>query len=156
MLVVWALNLLFIWIWLCSWIKPSGFSNSQPHYGLKFWKTKYFPHTNLFERVVSPRGSHIWKAIHLGMQWLKKGMRWIIGDGQTIRVWEDHWIPSDSLRSRIVDLLMPHEEKRLVSSLRDNHIWRLEGLQIPLLMQFKQLIKGILVAQLTKLSNSFI
>ena len=90
------------------------------------------------------------------MQWLKKGMKWIIGDGQTIRVWEDHWIPSDSLRSRIVDLLMPNEVQRLVSSLWDNHIWRLEGLQIPLPMQFKQLIKGILVAQLTKLSNSFI
>lgn len=76
------------------------------------------------------------------MQWLKKGTKWIIGDGQTIRVWKDHWIPGCSLRSHIVGLLMPNEEQRLVSSLQDNHIWRLVGLQIPLPMQFKQLIKG--------------
>lgn len=90
------------------------------------------------------------------MQWLKKEMKWIIRDSQTIQVWEDHWILGDSLRSHIVDLLMPNKEQRLVTSLWDNHIWRLEGLQIPLPMQFKQLIKGILVAQLTKLSDSFI
>lgn len=39
------------------------------------------------------------------MQWLKKGTKWIIGDGQTIRVWKDHWIPGCSLRSHIVGLL---------------------------------------------------
>ena len=83
-------------------------------------------------------------------------MKWIIRDSQTIQVWEDHWILGDSLRSHIVDLLMPNKEQRLVTSLWDNHIWKLKGLQIPLPMQFKQLIKGILVAQLTKLSDSFI
>lgn len=75
------------------------------------------------------------------MQWLKKGTKWIIGDGQTIRVWKDNQIPGSSLRSHIVGLLMPNEQ-RLVNSLQDNHIWRLEGLQIPLPMQFKQIIKG--------------
>ena len=48
-----------------------------------------------------------------------------IRDGHTILVWEDHRIPGGLLRSRIEGPLMPNEEQRLVSSLRDNCIWRL-------------------------------
>ena len=59
-------------------------------------KGKYISHTNLFESVRTPRGSHIWKALHEGIQWLRRGMRWILGDGQTIWVWEDHWILEDT------------------------------------------------------------
>lgn len=53
-------------------------------------KAKYFPHTNVFESVRNHRGSHTWKALHEGIQWLRQGMKWILGDGQNIRVWEDH------------------------------------------------------------------
>ena len=53
-------------------------------------KAKYISHTNLFESVRTPRGPHIWKALHEGIQWLRQGMKWILGDGQNIRVWEDH------------------------------------------------------------------
>ena len=44
-------------------------------------------------------------------------MKWIIGDGQTIRVWKDHWIPGGPFRSCIGGPLMPNEEQTLVSSL---------------------------------------
>ena len=43
-----------------------------------------------------------------------------------------------------------------MSSLRDKHLWRLKDLQFSLLTQLEQLIKGILMAQLTRLSDSFI
>ena len=49
-------------------------------------KAKYFPHTNLFKSSINTRASHIWKAIHVGKQWLRQGMKWILGDGQTIQV----------------------------------------------------------------------
>ena len=52
-------------------------------------------------------------------------MKWVLGDGHTIRVWEDHRIPGGLLRSRIEGPLMPNEEQRLVSSLRENCIWQL-------------------------------
>ena len=51
---------------------------------------------------------------------------------------------------------MPNEEQRLVSFLQDNHIWRLEDLSFPFSMQLEQLIKGIPVVQLTRLSNSLV
>ena len=83
-------------------------------------------------------------------------MKWIIGDGQTIRVWEDHWIPGGPFRSCIGGPLMPNEEQRLVSSLREQHNWRLEDLQFPLSKQLEQHIQGIPVVQLTRLSDSFV
>ena len=84
-------------------------------------------------------------------------MKWILRDGQTIQVLEDHWISSSPLRSLIKGPLMPNEDQRLVISLRDNHIWRLEDLQFPLPMQLEQFIKSIiLVVQLTRLSSSFV
>lgn len=43
-----------------------------------------------------------------------------------------------------------------VSSLQNNHIWKLEDLKIPLPPYLEQLIKGIPMAQLSSLSNSFV
>ena len=51
---------------------------------------------------------------------------------------------------------MPNKEQRLVSSLRDNNHWKLEELQFLIPMQIAQLIQGISVAQLTRLSDYFI
>ena len=44
----------------------------------------------MFDSAKTPRGSHIWKALYEGIQWLQNGMKWILGDGQTIRMWDDH------------------------------------------------------------------
>ena len=55
--------------------------------------------------------------MHEGIKWLWRGRKWILGDGQNIRVWEDIWIPEGTLQSRIEGPLIPNEEQRLVSSL---------------------------------------
>ena len=83
-------------------------------------------------------------------------MNWVLRDGQNIHVWEDHWIPGGPLRSYIHDPFLPNEEQMSVSSLRDNNIWRLENLQFPIPTHIEQLIHGILVAQLARLSDTFI
>ena len=44
----------------------------------------------------------------------------------------------------------------LVSSLQDNSIWRLENLQFPVPTHIEQLIQGLPIAQLTKLSDTFV
>ena len=43
-------------------------------------KAKYFPHTNLYESGLNPRVSHIWKALQVRIKWLRRGMKWILGD----------------------------------------------------------------------------
>ena len=42
---------------------------------------------------------------------LKKGLIWRVGDGASIRIWEDEWLPRDNLhRSRGASLLSRVEE----------------------------------------------
>ena len=54
------------------------------------------------------------------MHWLRSGMQWIVGDGQTIRVWQDNWLPGGTLQSRIAGPISLSEEQRLVTSLHNN------------------------------------
>ena len=41
---------------------------------------------------------------------LLRGMNWVLGDRQNIRIWEDHWIPGGPLRSYIHGPFLPNEE----------------------------------------------
>ena len=120
-------------------------------------KAKFFPHTSLFEITSTSKGSQIWKALFNGIQWLCEGMKWMIGDGHNIRIWEDHWIPgAHALRSRIASPLMRNEENSQVSSLWVAQTWDLTSLHVPLPPQIKQLIHGILVARIARLSYTFV
>ena len=64
-------------------------------------------------------------------------MKWILGDGQTIRVWKHYWILRGTLHSRIAEPLMPNEEQQLLCFLQNNHAWTLDFLHVPLPMQLE-------------------
>ena len=42
--------------------------------------------------------SYTWRSILSGLSVLKKGLVWRVGDGSSIRIWEDDWLPRDELR----------------------------------------------------------
>ena len=83
-------------------------------------EAKYFPHATLFTGPWTSKGSHIWITLSLGVELLLEGMRWVVGDGRTIRIWKDHWLPNGSLRTYIEGPLLPQEEDREVNSLWSN------------------------------------
>ena len=56
-------------------------------------KAKYFPSGNLLDSVFSNNGSAVWKGILRGLDLLKKGVIWRVGNGALIRTWRDPWIP---------------------------------------------------------------
>jgi hypothetical protein len=55
---------------------------------------KYFHDKDLLSSPNKRKNSHIWKAILHGREALKKGLIKRVGDGSSINVWEDPWIPS--------------------------------------------------------------
>jgi hypothetical protein len=56
-------------------------------------KAKYFPQGNLLDTVTSSDTSPMWRVIEYGLELYKKGAIWRVGDGKTIRVWRDNWLP---------------------------------------------------------------
>jgi hypothetical protein len=56
-------------------------------------KAKCFPNGNLLDTVASGDASQTWRAIEYGLDLLKKGVVWRVGDGSSIHIWRDNWIP---------------------------------------------------------------
>lgn len=53
---------------------------------------KYVRHSSFLECSAPSRMSHGWRSILAGREILKKGLGWIVGSGDKIRVWKDPWL----------------------------------------------------------------
>lgn len=91
--------------------------------------------------VFSGNASSSWQAILYGLELLKKGPIWRVGNGQSIRIWRDPWIP----RPPSFKLISPKRRCRLrfVSELIDHHgVWKLDVLnQYFLPMDISEIVK---------------
>lgn len=56
-------------------------------------KAKYYPNGVLTDTVFTGNASSTWHAIEYGLDLLKKGIIWRVGNGANIRTWRDPWIP---------------------------------------------------------------
>jgi hypothetical protein len=56
-------------------------------------KAKYYPSGQLIDTAFSKSVAPCWQGISYGLELLKKGITWRIGDGTNIRIWRDNWIP---------------------------------------------------------------
>lgn len=82
-------------------------------------EAKYYPNGSIVDTVFSGNPSPTWSGIVYGLDLLKEGLVWRIGNGESVRIWRDNWIPRDFFlkpicncrRSRLVrvsDLLDEH------------------------------------------------
>ncbi|XP_026416207.1 uncharacterized protein LOC113311601 [Papaver somniferum] len=55
---------------------------------------KYFMNANPLCDSVSKQGSWIWKGICTGLDIVKKIYVWEIGNGKSVHIWKDNWIPN--------------------------------------------------------------
>ena len=119
-------------------------------------QAKYFSYATLFTSPHTSRGSHIWTAFSMGIKLLREGMTWIVGDGQTIRIWQDPWLPNGSLRSYIAGPLLLHDEENRVHSLWINQSWAFDLLNFPLSPHLQNLIQGIPIAHTTHFPDAYL
>ena len=56
-------------------------------------KSKYYPNGNLLDTVFATDASPVWREFEHGLEFLKKGLIWRVGDGRKINIQRDQWIP---------------------------------------------------------------
>jgi hypothetical protein len=81
-------------------------------------KAKYFPIGTILDAKPKKDISYSWRSILRGVDLIKEGMIWHIGDGNSINIWSDPWLPrgetrrprtprNGSVLTKVVDLINP-------------------------------------------------
>ena len=58
----------------------------------RVYKAKYFPNGDFVNAEVGKKASFTWRSIMVVQHLVKQGLRWQVGDGRSIRVWQDQWL----------------------------------------------------------------
>ncbi|KAL3813976.1 hypothetical protein ACJIZ3_015244 [Penstemon smallii] len=62
----------------------------------KILKARYFPHSDILGSTLGSNPSFTWRSMWGAKDILEAGIRWRIGNGCTVNVWGDKWIPRES------------------------------------------------------------
>jgi hypothetical protein len=61
-------------------------------------RAKYYPNGNAFQATDVNGMSYTWRSVLKGIALLRKGIIWCIGDGRSVHIWNDPWIPRGNTR----------------------------------------------------------
>ncbi|KAL4626130.1 hypothetical protein ACB092_05G073600 [Castanea dentata] len=56
-------------------------------------KLRFFPNCSIMEATNLRSGSYAWRSILKGRDVLQRGARWQVGNGKSIKIWQDYWLP---------------------------------------------------------------
>ena len=59
----------------------------------KLYKARYFPSSHFNNSSLGSNPSYAWRGIWESKDDMLRGCRWRVGDGKSIKVWKDYWIP---------------------------------------------------------------
>jgi hypothetical protein len=62
----------------------------------KIFQSKYYPSSSFLEAPLGSRVSFVWRSLFHAKGLLLRGILWRVGNGSSIRIWKDRWIPSTS------------------------------------------------------------
>jgi ribonuclease HI len=62
----------------------------------KIISAKYYPKSSFMDAKLGSKPSFAWRSIYGARDLLENGIIWRVGNGQTIKIWGDRWIPIPS------------------------------------------------------------
>lgn len=89
---------------------------------------RYYPNGRLEDTVFAGNASSSWQAIQYGLELLKKGLVWRVGDGSQIRIWRDLWLPKPH-SYRPMSNRGSCRLRRVAELLTEDGEWRMDVLQ---------------------------
>ncbi|XP_023879470.1 uncharacterized mitochondrial protein AtMg00310-like [Quercus suber] len=84
----------------------------------RVFKARFFPNCSILDAKDSNSSSYAWKSILGARDVIRKGMVWCIGDGQTVRIKEDKWLPVKPSRVILSSLPSVMAEAKVRDELR--------------------------------------
>ena len=60
----------------------------------RVYKAKYFPHGDVLNASLGSKPSYAWRSILQGLEVVKRGSCWRVGNGKLIHIWKDRWLPT--------------------------------------------------------------
>ena len=85
----------------------------------RVYKAKYFSYDDILSSKIGSNPSYDWRSIHNSLQVLKEGIRWRVGNGKRIHIWEDRWLPTPTTY-KLISPQKDFDNSPMVSSLIDN------------------------------------
>ncbi|CAN1787902.1 Uncharacterized mitochondrial protein AtMg00310 [Linum perenne] len=93
-------------------------------------KGRYFHKSDFFPAKLGYRPSYGWRSILHGRDVLIQGMRWQIGNGRTIRMFKDPWMPNFPFASPYLNINDDHPfANRVVAELISMNLWNIPKLK---------------------------
>ena len=65
--------------------------NSLTH---RVFKAKYFAGCSFLEAQIGRKPSYVWRSLMATRETVEMGSRWCVGNGRTVEIWWDRWIPT--------------------------------------------------------------
>lgn len=88
----------------------------------RVFKTKIFPSGDIFSAQVKP-GSYAWRSILSAWKVIAAGARWRIGNGLSVRVFHDCWLPGEGSGRIISPVSSLHVDVVVADLIDDNTGW---------------------------------
>ncbi|KAL0410938.1 UNVERIFIED_CONTAM: hypothetical protein Slati_3683500 [Sesamum latifolium] len=131
----------------------------------KILKARYLPYGSFMEAGLGYNPSSTWRSIWRSQPLIRDGCRWCIGDGKSVRIWGDLWLPRPhSFRplhvhnaipwNARVDYLIDQERHCWIENVINNNFTSEDAEQINTLPLATHGIKDTLVGTILKMVNS--
>ena len=104
---------------------------------------KYFARFSFLEARRGYDPSFVWRSIWGAKSLLLEGLKWRVGDGSKIRVWEDAWLPGESTTIVPTPNLESDADLRVSDLLNEEGGWNEEALRLHLTEDDARLAKEI-------------
>ena len=59
----------------------------------RVFKSKFFPNYSIMDAKEGRGGSYAWKSILKGQGVIRRGVKWRVRNGESIKIWDNNWLP---------------------------------------------------------------